>query len=193
MAFVKKIFHVTANGSMAYLVDNTGNAPLTLTRGLTYKFTVAATGHPFWIQTTGNGYSASSIYSEGITNNGTESGTITFDVPLDAPDNLYYQCQYHPMMVGHINVVDSAVRQSFETVDALSPSLEDLVDKVFYGVRQNRLTGQAYVDTITGDEPIRLPNKYSVRTDDYVNWMWSYNRFVYSYDEETGHLLMEVL
>lgn len=83
--------------------------------------------------------------------------------------------------------------QQFITVDTGSATIEDLVDKVFYGVRQNRQTGKASIDTIAGDEPIRLPDQYSVRVDDYVNWTWSYNRFIYSYDTETGHLLMEVL
>jgi hypothetical protein len=83
--------------------------------------------------------------------------------------------------------------QEFIDIDAGSAGIEDLVDKAFYGLRQNRLTGKASIDTITGDEPIRLPDAYSVRTDDYVNWMWSYSTFRYSYDIETGHLLMEVL
>jgi hypothetical protein len=190
---VTKIYLVTAANSAGYLVDGVTNKPLTLVRGLTYKFQVNAQGHPFWVQTTGNGYNLASIFDLGVTNNGTQSGTITFKVPETAPDTLYYQCQYHPMMYGTFSIVDQNIGQGFTTMDPGSATIEDFVDKVFYGVKQNRLTGKATIDTITGDEPIRLPDQYSVRTDDYVNWMWSYNRFVYSYDNETGRLLMEVI
>lgn len=74
-----------------------------------------------------------------------------------------------------------------------STSLEDLVDKLFYGVKLNSLTGKATIDKINGDAPIRLPDSYSVRADDYKAWLWTYNTFQFSWDAETGHLLMEVL
>ena len=53
---------------------------ITLERGKTYEFNIDAPGHPFWIKTinsTGTGNS----YSDGITNNGTTNGKITFKVP----------------------------------------------------------------------------------------------------------------
>ena len=74
-----------------------------------------------------------------------------------------------------------------------STTIEDLVDKSFYGLRQNIETGQAYIDIIKGDEPIRLPNEYESRSDDYLNWMWSYNTFRYPFNQNTGRLQLEVL
>jgi hypothetical protein len=74
-----------------------------------------------------------------------------------------------------------------------STTIEDLVDKSFYGLRQNTETGQAYVEIIKGDEPIRLPNEYETRSDDYLNWMWSYNTFRYTFNQNTGRLQLEVL
>lgn len=74
-----------------------------------------------------------------------------------------------------------------------STTIEDLVDKSFYGLRQNTETGQAFIDVIKGDEPIRLPNEFEYRSDDYLNWMWSYNTFRYSYNQTTGRLQLEVL
>jgi len=79
---------------------------LTLDRSLTYRFQVNASGHPFWIKTaavTGTG----SAYSTGVTNNGIDSGNVIFNVPLDAPDTLYYICQYHGGMVGTLNIVNA--------------------------------------------------------------------------------------
>jgi len=74
-----------------------------------------------------------------------------------------------------------------------SSNIENLVDKAFYGVRQDTSTGRAYIDIIKGDEPIRLPNEFETRSDDYLNWMWSYNTFRYSFDTNTGRLQLEVL
>ena len=74
-----------------------------------------------------------------------------------------------------------------------STTIEDLVDKSFYGLRQDTETGQAFIDIIKGDEPIRLPNEYESRSDDYLNWMWSYNTFRYTFNQNTGRLQLEVL
>ncbi len=74
-----------------------------------------------------------------------------------------------------------------------STTIEDLVDKSFYGLRQDVETGQAFIDIIKGDEPIRLPNEYETRSDDYLNWMWSYNTFRYTFNQNTGRLQLEVL
>jgi hypothetical protein len=74
-----------------------------------------------------------------------------------------------------------------------STTIEDLVDKSFYGLRQDTETGQAFIDIIKGDEPIRLPNEYETRSDDYLNWMWSYNTFRYTFNQNTGRLQLEVL
>jgi hypothetical protein len=97
-------FTVTNSGASAYTIDSASNPALTLQRGGTYTFNVSATGHPFWIktaQTTGTG----SAYNTGVTNNGADSGTITFTVPNDAPSTLYYICQFHGAMTGTINIV----------------------------------------------------------------------------------------
>lgn len=102
-------FVVTNNGSSAYVVNSQNNPTLNLIRGLTYTFNINATGHPFYIQeTTGSGYDMNAVYSDGVTGNGTESGTLEFVVPNDAPDTLYYQCEFHSSMAGIINITDPA-------------------------------------------------------------------------------------
>jgi hypothetical protein len=79
---------------------------LLLMRGFTYTFNVSASGHPFWIQSVSGAYSSGNIYNTGITNNGAQSGTITFSVPYNAPNTLYYVCQFHASMAGTINITD---------------------------------------------------------------------------------------
>jgi hypothetical protein len=77
--------------------------------------------------------------------------------------------------------------------DGFSETIEDLVDKAFYGLRLDAETGQAYIDIINGDSAIRLPDEYETTSTSYLNWMWSYNTFRYSFNNETGRLQLEVL
>jgi hypothetical protein len=48
-----------------------------------------------------------SAYNNGVTGNGTESGTLTFVVPANAPSTLFYNCQFHASMTGTINITGS--------------------------------------------------------------------------------------
>ena len=98
-----------ANGSSDYTFTGPGltgtvNDPtIYLIRGQSYQFANNSGGHPFRIQSTPNG-SAGTQYNTGVTNNDANSGTtLTFDVPFDAPDVLYYQCTAHPNMGGKIS------------------------------------------------------------------------------------------
>jgi hypothetical protein len=45
-------------------------------------------------------------YNNGVTNNGAIEGTITFEVPLDAPDVLFYQGSINPDRVGRFLIAD---------------------------------------------------------------------------------------
>ena len=45
-------------------------------------------------------------YSSGITNNGATNGTVTFEVPFDAPDILYYQSAINPDRFGRFLIQD---------------------------------------------------------------------------------------
>jgi len=99
---------VTANGSTNYVVGGASNATIPVVRGATYTIQVSAVGHPFWIQTSSGAYNAANVSTSGITNNGTELGYITFQVPSDAPNTLYYVCQNHSAMAGSITVTGTA-------------------------------------------------------------------------------------
>jgi hypothetical protein len=97
---------VTSPAGGSYSINGaSGNPGLTLLRGHTYVFTVNATGHPFWLQTTVGAYNAANTYSTGVTNGGEDVGGITFTVPLNAPNTLYYICQFHASMNGIINII----------------------------------------------------------------------------------------
>ena len=97
---------ITSPAGGSYSVNGaSGNPALTLLRGSTYVFTVFASGHPFWLQTTVGAYNSANTYATGVTNGGEDVGGITFTVPANAPDNLYYICQFHPSMNGIINII----------------------------------------------------------------------------------------
>ena len=93
-------YAITNVGASSYQVDGNGpNPAIQLTRGLTYTINVNAPGHPFYIKTnpsTGTG----DQYTNGVINNGTDTGTIIFTVPVSAPTNLYYACEFHASMQG---------------------------------------------------------------------------------------------
>jgi hypothetical protein len=96
---------VTNLGSTAYVIDGVNNPNLTLCRNRLYTFDIDATGHPFYIksvQTTGTG----NAYSNGVNGNGATTGTVTFNVPTNAPDTLYYICSIHSTMTGTLHIVD---------------------------------------------------------------------------------------
>ena len=95
---------ITNSDSGAYAINGNNNATISLIRGNTYNLVITATGHPFWIQTVSGGYSINNIYNFGVTNNGTQNGTITFTVPSNAPNTLYYACQFHSSMQGSITI-----------------------------------------------------------------------------------------
>ena len=104
---VESTFGVVNNGASAYTFTGDGfpstsdNPDLHVSRGATYKFEVNASGHPFQIRESNGG----SAYSNGVVNNGAQSGNIFFTVPMNAPKSLYYQCTVHSGMGGNIYVV----------------------------------------------------------------------------------------
>ena len=100
-------FDITNNGSSAFQYASTGigfteatdNPTISLVRGKKYHFSVNASGHPFQIQTSYQNTSGTA-FVDGITNNGAAVGVVTFKVPFNAPDTLYYQCTNHVGMAG---------------------------------------------------------------------------------------------
>ena len=98
--------------------DGIKDPTLTLKRGELYTFSVNSLNivdggsinpderQPFYIKTqrkSGTEFQ----YTSGITNNGTTFGTLTFIVPFDAPDRLFYVNGNNVSSSGIINIVDT--------------------------------------------------------------------------------------
>ena len=93
--------------SGGYSIGGVKNPELVVRRGSTYIFDLQIPGHPFHLQTSGPGYSSTNRFTTGFSGSGETSGRFEWTVPASAPDQLYYQCQFHRAMHGLITVLDS--------------------------------------------------------------------------------------
>ena len=137
-------YRVRNSGTAAYSIDAQSNPTITLARGNTYVFNLNLTGaYPFWIKTlptTGRG----EVYNSGVTRNGSNTGLVTFVVPQDAPDTLYYAAENQPNMQGQLNIVDSAPGTGpgfwIQTAPGLSgriPATPNISSRDVFGVESN--------------------------------------------------------
>ena len=98
-------YKVTHNNEGQYQIDGIYNGTITLYRNKTYKFIIDSIGHPFWIKTN-HSIGTDNPYNTGITNNGTDNGTIEWTVTDMSVNKLYYNCQFHSSMKGYINIIN---------------------------------------------------------------------------------------
>lgn len=87
-----------------FFLDSDIDPTLYLRRGETYNFNLSAPSEPFYIKTsqsTGTG----DQYTDGVTGNGTQFGTVTFQPPMNAPSTLYYASSVSGTHTGTINIV----------------------------------------------------------------------------------------
>lgn len=97
---------VTNSGASSYTFSGNisgSNPAFTVIKGDTVVLSISASGHPFWIKTAAVTGTGSSV-TENITNNGTQSGTITWKPAVSG--TYYYICQIHNVMQGTITVSD---------------------------------------------------------------------------------------
>ena len=101
------------NGSTAYILtgsDRLGefvasqNQSLNVRRRDLLIFTISAGGHPFWIKTAPQTSTGFVVDVNTTTNNGTDSGVLTWDTSTIEPGTYYYICQFHGSMLGSITV-----------------------------------------------------------------------------------------
>ena len=109
-------YYIANSGTGSYTVNGVANGLITFERGKKYRIHMNATGHPFWIQTVSGAYSSGNVYSTGITNGGEDAGYILVELPQNAPDNLYYACEFHSSMQGPIAVdSDKAITRNLQS------------------------------------------------------------------------------
>lgn len=104
-----------------FVLDGLVNRGLTFVRGATYRFIVSdqsTQGFPLYISSQASGNNYSNEYLNGIVNSRTSSGgsdsdaraqtdqPLTFTVPNEAPDILYYASGNHANCYGKITIKD---------------------------------------------------------------------------------------
>ena len=153
----------------AYVVNGINNPPLSLYRGQTYTFNINASGHPLFIQTT-TPYNSANIYSNGVTGNGAQTGTLTFVVPLDAPNTLYYVCQYHSSMGNQINITNQPAQPvpcfskgTFILTNQGYVKVED-IKKGDIVIREGILSNGILEKNIVKEAPVVWIGKFTVKT-----------------------------
>jgi hypothetical protein len=52
------------------------------------------------------GTGTANAFSSGVTNNGAVSGSVKIVVPANAPNTLYYNCEFHGLMTGVITITN---------------------------------------------------------------------------------------
>jgi len=162
--------------------ENENNPELKLYRGNTYKFNVNARGHPFYIMTEPyKDGSTNLFYTSGVTNAGADEGTVTFVVPTDAPDILYYQCGNHDAMYGilqiktassttEINVEDDIVGVKNYSLRTLNLSNGMKIKFKNYNVASAYQDKEYYVEgvgdaiTLTDVDDLITPGSYATET-----------------------------
>ena len=104
-------------GNKGYVFNGnlTQNPTLELYRGQTYMFDVSAPGLPFTIRTSRQ-IESDNEYAIGITNSGTDSGTVEFTVPLNAPERLYYVSETDVNTGGTLRIADIESNTSIDVV-----------------------------------------------------------------------------
>ena len=114
-------YNVRTNGQFEWVFNPDGlkkNPDITLYRGKTYEFNVNAPGDAFFIRTSALG-SASDNYNFGVSNNGIENGVVTFTVPYNAPDVLFYQSAEEPNRRGSFRIYDISATSTINVDDVI--------------------------------------------------------------------------
>ena len=104
----------------------TTDPELYLLRGKRYEFRANTPGFPFYIKKEPTA-SLDDLYEDGVENNGAQVGVVTFEIPYNAPNILYYQASNVAGMGGtiylnndykSINVAFATVRQYLDGSEA---------------------------------------------------------------------------
>ena len=150
-------FRVTNNGTSSWNIDYQPNPTLTLARGNTYVFDLTQTFPWAFYFKTEPSLGTTNLYSNGVFNNGAGSNLITFTVPQDAPDTLYYCNDLQFNLRGQINIVDGTAGtgpgfwiQTDPGVNGRIPATPNISSRDVLGVTNNGTD----LGTITFDVPL---------------------------------------
>ena len=131
----------------------TPNPVLKLYKGQTYTFSINSPGNPFSIKTArSTGVNDRYVFLNAVDNYGVESGSITFTIPIDAPEILYYQSENDVNLGGMIQI--------YSSLDDTSISVEaEILGKSKYTLPGGTALSNGMKLTFAGNV---TPSKYAV-------------------------------
>ena len=124
--------------------ENTDNPTIFVSRGQKYQFDLDSGGFPFYIKTEPT-VDLLNQYNDGVEGNGTQVGIVTFKVPFNAPNILFYQASNTSGMGGTIFVANNGEGMSLDRIEAEFGDITNL-DVQFLNV-----TGIATIKNIVSD------------------------------------------
>ena len=131
--------------------ENTDNPTIYLNRGQNYRFELDSSNSPFYIKTQPT-VGLDDLYQDGVENNGVEVGILTFKVPYNAPNILYYQSSEFSGGGGKIILNSDAKSTTTETL-----TVTNLIDSQNQAEFDNvNITGVTTINELKG------PNNFSV-------------------------------
>jgi len=137
-------YRVTNNDASSWNINYNSNPTLTLIRGNTYEFNLSQTSPWNFFIKTQPSLGTTNVYSAGVTNNGANEGLITFTVPQDAPDFLFYCNDLEFNLQGQFYIVDATPGQGPEFwiqaepgVDGRMPRTPNISSRAVDGVTNN--------------------------------------------------------
>jgi hypothetical protein len=137
-------YRVTNNGTSSWTINSTANPTLTLIRGNTYVFNLVQTAaHAFYIKTQPS-FGTTNLWTEGVINGGASEGLVTFTVPQNAPDTLYYCNDLEFNLRGQFDIISAEPGtgadfwiQSAPGVDGKLPWSKNISSRDVLGVSNN--------------------------------------------------------
>ena len=169
-------YRVSNNVNSTYIIDYVANPVLTLTRGNTYNFNLSLSEpYGFYIKTVET-VGTTNQWTSGVTNNGAITGTVSFTVPQDAPDTVYYCNDIEPNLRGQINIIDATPGtgaefwiQSQPGVNGGLPWAPNISSRTVLGVTNNGIDlGQVTFNVPAIDAQTFYYTLYNVGTVDLI-------------------------
>jgi len=165
-------YRVINNGTSSWAINQEPNPTLTLVRGNTYTWNLVQNDpYKFFIKTEAS-FGTTNLFNEGVTNNGAFSGLVTFTVPQNAPDILYYSNDIHYNLRGQLNIIDATSGsgpqfwiQTQPGIDGRLPWSPNISDRDVLGVSNNGTD----LGTVAFDVPSLTAQSF-YQTLPYINY-----------------------
>jgi len=181
--------------------DSVKDPTLTLKRGDLYTFSINSLSNvnailsetqPFIIATN-RSTDTKYRYNDGITNNGSTFGTITFIVPFDAPDRLFYVNGNNVNASGIINIVDELpLSDTQKYVEIPSIGLVEVVTNNSDAIKISNIEQYTLIYTASLNESNEISSSFATSIDILKNGVGVFTPTTATYNPANGEFVMTI-